>query len=146
MPLSNQAEEALISCALRFDGYAYAQRRGDDQILATLSNRFIDSFRTFDDPLENLAAFFALQRFLYKWGGEYLTESSREHVAFRLLFLHLYRAEIGPEFTHEEYDRRWRQLTMDKVEQLAAEIRQCIYQAHPDDPQSEFTINKIARD
>lgn len=73
MPLSQEAEETLITCALRFYyGYAYAERRGDDQTLVTVSNRFVDSLQTSGDPLENFAAFFALQRFLYKWGGEYL--------------------------------------------------------------------------
>ena len=39
---------------------------------------------------DNLAAFFALQRFLHKWGGEHLTKYADEHIAYDFLFLHLY--------------------------------------------------------
>jgi hypothetical protein len=63
------------------------------------------SFHT--DLNDNLAVFFALQRFLHKWGGEHLTKYSREHVAYDHLFLMLYRQPVPNDFVDREYVLRW---------------------------------------
>jgi hypothetical protein len=117
-----------MACALRFDGYRcigeglspfgaeYGVRRYVDRIKA----------REFsEDVLENFAAFFALQRYLGKWGGEYLTVYSEEHLVYRLLFLHLYRDDVPRGY---EYDglgcyTKWERTYKPIRQVLAAQIR-----------------------
>jgi hypothetical protein len=124
--LSPETEDAMITCALRFDGYGYADRRGDDELLAALADRFVETLTMSEDQAENHAAFFCLQRFLFKWGGENLPPTSPEHVAFLLLFLHLYRAEVEPLLRLEEYWERWRVRYEERAERFAAEVRSAI--------------------
>jgi hypothetical protein len=120
-------DDILTKCALRFDGYAYHIFRNRDLRarweFPDLVDR-IEKTREFpEDDLESLAAFFALQRFLGKWGGEYLTPHSNEHVVFRLLFLHVYRLEIPEEFRHREFYRVWENEFRPYREEFAARIR-----------------------
>lgn len=120
-------DHILTVCALRFDGYGYHQFRNRDPRakweFPDLVGR-IEKTREFpEDDLESLAAFFALQRFLGKWGGEYLTPHSNEHIVFRLLFLHLYRVEIPEEFRHREFYYVWEREFKQVREQLASKIR-----------------------
>lgn len=120
-------DEILTVCALRFDGYAYQSFRNRDPRanweFPDLVDR-IEKTREFpEDDMESLAAFFALQRYLGKWGGEYLTPHSNEHVVFRLLFLHLYRLDIPEEFRHREYYGTWENEFKPFREELAARIR-----------------------
>ena len=125
MPLSERTENAVMTCALRFNRYAFESRR-DGGTLADLSRRFVESLCTSDDPAENLAAFFALQRFLGKWGGEQLGDDAREQTAYRLLFLHLYRTDVPPDLRLAGYHREWHALDADAVEHAAAEVRESL--------------------
>jgi hypothetical protein len=130
MPVIERSEDDVLSaCALRFDGYTYEEATGigeTDSVgagLAKLIKPIVET-RTFqDDQNVNLAAFFGLQRFLYKWGGEYLTEFADEHVVFRLLFLHLYRADIPAQFRKEPYAADWEREYSPHREHYAAAIR-----------------------
>lgn len=118
--------EVMTTCALRFDGWKFFEERDDEQIFVTLTDRFVTTLRVSSDPNENHAAFFALQRYLCKWGGEQLPEFSREHMAFRYLFLHLYRAEIEPSLRCLEYWERWNSRYAPDAEEHAAEVRESI--------------------
>jgi hypothetical protein len=67
----------IDTCALRFDGYKYESlcggRMGPDKAsFPSLVQRIEDTMEFYEDPLDNFAAFFALQRGLGKWGGEQL--------------------------------------------------------------------------
>ncbi|RYG16740.1 HNH endonuclease [bacterium] len=57
-------------CALRFDGYAYEAATGTP--MWRLADRFVETRVFSAEQNENHAAFFALQRHLFKWGGEQL--------------------------------------------------------------------------
>jgi hypothetical protein len=123
MPLSRETEDAVTCCALRFDGYKLADVREAPDLLAQLTDQYLATLRLSEDPLENLAVFFALQRFLCKWGGDYLSKTAMEHRAYRLLFLHLYRTEIDPQWRIDEYWREWQGTHAARAEEIAAEVR-----------------------
>jgi hypothetical protein len=110
-----------LTCALRFDGYLYIEET--DQQFPQLNEPIVDSQRMHEDPLKNFAVFFALQRFLHKWGGERLTKYSSEHHAYDLLYLHLYKIETPPEYAHPRDARRWDAIEADKREDAAQYIR-----------------------
>lgn len=120
----DEVKKFLQAFALRFDGYAYAASRGHDGLLAEWAGRFVATLQLADVEEENHATFFALQRFLGKWGGETLAEESREHLAYRFLFLHLYRAEIPPEFVPEWSVGGMRDLDLGRLELIAARVRE----------------------
>ena len=119
----DEVNASLAGLALRFDGYAYAASRGSEQLLKTWAERFVRTLRAADDPHEDHAAFFALQRHLSKWGGEALSEQSREHLAYRLLFLHLYRIPAPPEFVLGGGELH-RDLDPGRLEAVAARVRE----------------------
>lgn len=129
----SEVTEIQMTCALRFAGYEYeAQvRQGADDrfILAECSCHVVKTLTLFDDPLKAFAAFFALQRFLFKWGGERLTKYSPEHVAFDFLFLHLYMREVTEEFSDERYMTEWRRFAPERIELAAAHVRQSFVRA-----------------
>ena len=78
----------------------------------------------FKDINKNLAAFFGLQRYLHKWGGEYLTEYAEEHIAYDFLFLHLYHCDVPVEYKNEKYIKQWEQEILLSIEEVAAFVRQ----------------------
>jgi hypothetical protein len=125
-------DNALTACALRFDGYAYEEAAGLAEPnsvgggLAKLIKPILETRVFHEEQNANLAAFFGLQRFLYKWGGEYLTEYSNEHVVFRLLYLHLYRADIPLEYRKQPYFDEWERNYRPQREALAAVIRRTL--------------------
>ena len=125
----DEIEEAQIICALRFDGYKY-----EDTLVCDANDKPVISLPQLAKPLvktlslhesdnDNFAAFFALQRFLFKWGGEYLTKYSDEHIAFDFLFLNLYRLDVPEQFAHKEYVSKWNRDFKPAAEKTAAYIR-----------------------
>jgi hypothetical protein len=94
--------EAKTICALRFDGYKYAEM----EKLAELSRRAETEF-PFESDNDNFAAFFALQRYLYKGSGERLPLDHPLHQLFDRMFRQLAPLDIPLEFAHPEYVRKW---------------------------------------
>src|SRR6188768_2125727 len=94
--------ESQTACALRFNGYEYekftcnADPTGAE--FAKLIDPVVKTLQLHSNQNDNHAAFFGLQRHLNKWGGEYLTNYSDEHIAYDFLFLHLYKAEVDERF------------------------------------------------
>ena len=128
MPAKFNEDDFLMCAALRFDGWKYWQQRcrtyqTDSGNLSVLTVKLTETREFHAEQFDNLAAFFALQRFLSKWGGEYKTRFSDEHVAFRQLFLHTYRDEIPKEFRLTDYYSRWELDFKPIREELAAQIR-----------------------
>jgi len=124
----SELDEPLMICALRFDGYKYWESRcrhfdctADD--FTPVTEPVFERLELFPDDLDNLTAFFITQRFLGKWGGEACTPWSREHVAYRLLFLQCYRLAIPYEFMFEEYHTRWEREFGLSQELIAARVR-----------------------
>ncbi|MBN8461116.1 MAG: hypothetical protein J0M04_25095 [Verrucomicrobia bacterium] len=121
--------EAQIVCALRFQGYEYVeakygQNEGEPPTgFPTLIQPVVDSLTLHERQEDNFAAFFGLQRFLFKWGGEYLTMYADEHIAFDFLFLHLYRFDTPREYSADEYVSRWDRDFKARSEQTASVIR-----------------------
>lgn len=115
-------DEVLTACALRFDGYKFVETNthpGLEKYLHTPST----SFELHPNDHFNLARFFFLQRYLYKWGGEYARLEDREHLLFRFLFLHVYRLEIPPEYRMDSHFKTWEERYKPRQEYYAGIIR-----------------------
>ena len=113
-------------CALRFDGYKYEQVTGLDDAeggLSSLVEPIVETRTLHQDPLKNFAAFFALQRFLHKWGGEHWTKYSKHHIAYDFLFLECYRREIPAEFIRDDCEKKWQCFSINAIEEAAAFVR-----------------------
>lgn len=97
----------LSVSALRFDGYKYEQSRfsgiGPGVGLSQLSHAVKTTGRMHAGEADNFGAFFILQRWLCKWGGEQLGFDSPDWQAFAKLFLHL----LDKECPHEFVSREW---------------------------------------
>jgi hypothetical protein len=119
--------EAMTVCALRFDGYKFEDSLGETETtggrLQAMGEPVIRDLALHDDVNFNFGAFFGLQRCLHKWGGEYLTKYSDEHVAYDFLFLHLYRCEIPREFANEDYMVKWQREFQRRQEEIAGFVR-----------------------
>lgn len=116
-------EDIQITCALRFDGWAYIERIGDEERFPRLIDEFVKKLQLFPNELDNFATFFALQRYLFKWGGEHLTKYSPEHLAFDFLFLALYTLPTPEAFIYSEYESRWLRYDRSEIEVVAAYAR-----------------------
>jgi hypothetical protein len=101
-------DEILIAGALRFRGYDYQERHGFD--FRPVVRRFLDTGRWPETEAAQLATLFMLQRYLYKWGGEYEPKHGGYWRAFRSLFLHTHLYVVPDEFRHREYAERWDQV------------------------------------
>jgi hypothetical protein len=85
-------DDVLIAFALRFDGYKYQQESGFEFRVPSPS----ESLAALDglSPIERMTMLFLMQRYLYKWGGEYLPKNGRAWQVFRQLFLMTCRDEV----------------------------------------------------
>lgn len=125
----HDVDEAKIICALRFRGYEYEDYIRSQSLVGANSDftqwirPVVDSLTLHDCEEYNFAAFFALQRYLYKWGGDRLTQFSEHHIAFDFLFLHLYRTDPPPQFANKEYTKMWEKTYKESIEEVAAVIR-----------------------
>jgi 5-methylcytosine-specific restriction enzyme subunit McrC len=122
--------EIINCCALRFDGYAFLEDAHQKEIIPKavgfpeLNVPIVKKRKLYPENEKNAAVFFALQRFLCKWGGEQLPESSNERIAFNLLYLHLYKEGIPKSYKHEEYGRRWERISERDKEAVARYLRE----------------------
>lgn len=126
--LNDEIVRTMITCALRFGGYRW---------LEATQGRGANAFSPWTVPVtqrlrlhltgeENLAAFFALQRWLFKWGGETQSQSAADHTAFRFLFLHLHHLPTPPDFVNPEYERQWLGIDIAIVAEHAAVVRMAL--------------------
>jgi hypothetical protein len=121
--------EAQSVCALRFQGYEYEQFIGSSVDgttgggLAKLIKPVVEELILHQSHNDNFAAFFGLQRFLHKFGGEYLTKYSKEHIAYDFLFLHLYSHEPPDSFRHAGYCLKWEREFLPEIESISATVR-----------------------
>lgn len=99
-------DRILIACALRFDGYYYREAYPFDEEGIT-RNFFATGVWEASLP-QQMTLFFLMQRWLYKWGGEYESNVGRYWRAFRELFLNVYRHDIPDGCrTQDEYLDMW---------------------------------------
>lgn len=121
--------EIIDYCALRFDGYTYLETAQRENMLPKdigfpeLNKPIIEDHAFYSDSNRNAAVFFALQRFLGKWGGEQLPESSPERIAFKLLYLRLYKEDTSGIYRHEEFDEKWQAISDLERESVAKHLR-----------------------
>lgn len=113
--------ETELICALRFDGYAYEETSGLN--IGNLPAPMVETGQFYEDSLKNFATFFILQRYLHKWGGDSLTKYTAEHIAYDLLYLHLYQLEAPADYAHKTYSEKWEAIEQEKKEAVAAHIR-----------------------
>ena len=125
MDMRFDEDNILITCAMRFNGYHYAELAGFDMVSAVENCLHTDNI---DLPLfERMTVFFALQRFLYVWGGEYLPKTSPEWKLFRQLFFTVCEYDSPREYQSEscapKYDERWRSVYKPVIDQVRHFIR-----------------------
>ncbi len=122
-----EIRSATFICALRFDGYKFEAdlRKKNPEVdgLYRLVDPVIESLQFHADENMNLAAFFGLQRYLGKWGGETLKEGSKEYIVFDFLFLHLYALEIPKRYQFKGYCSQWQEQYFDQREEIAEQVR-----------------------
>lgn len=127
-----EIEETMLNCALRFDGYAWldaAKPQRELEMLAPANEKLLRDLTLDPDPDVNFAAFFFLQRFLGKWGGETLPPSDRHHTAYRFLFLHLHTTPTPARWMHEEYEAKWNNTPGERIVIHAAAVRRMLLAA-----------------
>ncbi|MEM7680636.1 MAG: hypothetical protein AAF288_01635 [Planctomycetota bacterium] len=124
MPALTEADECdiLIAAALRFDGYSYAESVRLE--IADFDRRVGPDVTNSDAPAEEkFAALFALQRFLFKWGGERLPTYSPEWKRFRELFLATAESVPPRSFAAEGYFDHWQARYAPRVSECIALVR-----------------------
>lgn len=106
MDTNPDIDDILISAALRFDGYKYAERRRFNHIAA---QKTYEKSRDWSHlgRYQRMAVFFTLQRYLYKWGGDMLSRRSLTWRGFLELFLSTYRYDVPAAYRLPEYYERW---------------------------------------
>jgi len=115
--------DAMITCALRFRGYEYLDTLSPERQEAVASSRLLEELRLHESLEDNFAAFFHLQRWLFKWGGERLDFYAKDWLAFDFLFLTLYLHDPPNKFADRDYCAQWQRLSRMEVERIAAEVR-----------------------
>lgn len=111
-------DDILIACALRLNGYTYAESQNLEigQFYEKLEEKGMDYLTT----IEKMVTFFAMQRYLYKWGGEFLVRQSRVWRQFRELFLSVAECEAPELYRDGDYYRRW-------SDEYEPRIQECIH-------------------
>ena len=129
LSLPDEVKDTMFACALRFDGWRWLERsRFDDlgicpEAFRPIIDPICDTLTFHEDEMANFAAFFILQRYLYK-EGIHTPFWRREHTAFRFLFLHLYPHPTPREFQlHEE---AWREVSIARRRRHAAIVRETL--------------------
>ena len=124
--LTDEAKATIDACALRFDGYAYAEAHLPHfENWGRVYHDLLDKARTTGkfsvNPVENFAANFYLHRGFYGQGTSPV-QFSPEWYDMVLYYLHLYRLPTPTVHRHElagEWDRR----SKGAAERAAGEIR-----------------------
>lgn len=100
-------EDAILSAAaLRFDGYAYADTTGFDWQGWTPERYAAQGDQL--KPLEVLALFFSMQRFLCKWGGEMLPRTHGRWWMYRELFFRVVEIPVPSAYREHSWWVDWK--------------------------------------
>ena len=114
--------DILTACALRFDGYKYAEENG--AVLSYYCQRLDEIGIDGLTDLERMAAFFAHQRYLCKWGGEALAKEGPTWKSFRELFLRVVECEVPKPYRFaDNYYSRWREGYLPRIQECIAKVR-----------------------
>lgn len=130
-------EEKILTCfALRFNGYQYLEENSFDPQKAL--DDFINMGEWTISPLEQLACFFFLQRYLSKWGGERLPKNSKHWQAYRELFLLTNSYDIPAVYRLDNYFEEWRS----QFEPRQAECVDLIEKVHSSTPYDDLSPSR----
>lgn len=123
--LDSRVESTMITCALRFDGYRWLEEAWPPGAndFTPLTVPLVRTLRLHPTAEENFAAFFALQRWLFKWGGETQSQGAADHTAFRFLFLHLHHLPTPIDFVNPEHEWQWLGIDRGMIAEHAAMVR-----------------------
>lgn len=119
----NEAD-ILTNCALRFDGYKYAEQTGFDH--QPLLSTFFKTGEWCGSDAELLATFFILQRRLCKWDLAYMPTHAKHWRAFRELFLRVCALEVPAEYRSQDllgFNMRWSRDYASQLDRCIAYIR-----------------------
>ena len=137
-----QEHNILTTCALRVDGYRYAEAHGVE--ISYYVDRLLEvGIENLTDE-EKLVAFFAYQRHLCKWGGVLLRKNHEDRKQFRELFFRAVHCKVPEEFifhpngTYEEWRRDFLPRLLECV-QLVKKIHESTSYAAPDPSDYEPT-------
>lgn len=109
------------TCALRFEGYEYAE---DNRIRETdIVEHHARTGELKGEQMEKWVEFFRLQRGLSGRGLGRAAENGRYYRAFYDLFLDLYGTELPAEYVRRDYDQTWRDVYVPKLDGCVAYIR-----------------------
>lgn len=122
----SNVEDAMTTCALRFDGYTFMEETGFDHRAALDTFYQTGEWNHLTLP-QQMSAYFLLQRYLNKWGGEMLPHESKERGAYHSLFLVVCR-EAPPEQSKTDFDTQpylseWERRFVPQLDAIEAAIR-----------------------
>jgi hypothetical protein len=119
--MSDPADDILITCALRFHGYAYLDDHPFDHQRAL--QQYIEDGILPAAIEQQMAMFFLLQRFLYKWGGEMLPRTDLYWERFRALFDLVSQHDVPERYRESHHAETWSQEYAPRLEECRAVVR-----------------------
>lgn len=119
--IESYEHDILTHSALRFAGYEYQRATGWD--VSSEIRRYELTGEIPEGDFRRLTMFFMLQRYLFKWGGEYLTDRSRIWHRFRELYLQTCALYIPPEYRYQSFYAKWEREHQPRLQEHAALVR-----------------------
>jgi hypothetical protein len=115
-------DDILIAFALRMNGYKYADSKNLEisHFYEKLEKQGMEDLTT----IEKMVALFAMQRYLYKWGGEYQVRQSRIWQQFRELFLNVADCEVPEPYRDDQLYARWRDEFVPRLQECIRMVRE----------------------
>ncbi|MBL7646585.1 MAG: hypothetical protein JNK74_10390 [Candidatus Hydrogenedentes bacterium] len=86
--------------------------------------------------IERMVTFFAMQRYLYKWGGEYESRQSRGWQQFRELFLSIAECDVPEPYRDDPLYLRW-------CEEFIPRLQECIHVVREIHESTEYLNHNI---
>jgi hypothetical protein len=123
LTLDDATFDAVMSVALQFDGYRYIEDQGHSGDFSRIVTPMVDSLTFSESDDENRAVFFALQRYLHKWGGEQLPVTSKEWSCYLLLFLHLHDKPVPTRFAWPDGHTSGPVSSLEQISAAAKQVR-----------------------
>jgi hypothetical protein len=114
--------------ALRFNAETYLDDTGFDGVHVTEELSWLDRFLADgtlpEEPLQQMACFYRMQRFLGKWGGERCAPNGGAWRMFRTLLLATAEHEVPERYRMNDYYAQWTSLSEQQKQRQLWFIRQ----------------------
>lgn len=120
-------------CALRFNGYGWAESvggKGDTKILSRLTDEFVDALTLFPETEKNFAVFLFMQRTFRHWGLGFLSypDDAMSRAAV-FLFVELKEKQPPGPWADPEMCGKWAGYPGAEIEQAASAARRWLLAA-----------------